>query len=582
MSNTDLSGELQPGKTRYVRRTLYGFKIAKALNKKEIQTILSISRGQIHNFKLSKHLSLHDLKQTFEGDNPSKLSVQGIKDTFSNPPKVRFGQRRHSLERSFKPFDILKTHPPQEKSPHNPKMPNHLKVRDVLGMIPLFTGLGTDSTFREFSLACIDAKNALPGESEVNLTSLIRSRLRDGALETFRNRAPKTIDELIQCLKVYAPPENSLILRTELTRLCQKPSETVAAYYSRTKTLENKIIELQKNENNNRITEEEKKSIKTSVCQAFVIGLKHELFSLMKEKEDLDKAGPEAISLEDLLKTQRALRDVELGNEKCVSCGEKGHEPRNCALLYAKSNSEKCQLCDRGGHSAKDCKPRNNNSNSPEKCQLCSEMGHSARDCIKNNHFNRSIKCRICNRFGHETRDCRNNSSRDVCQICQGLGHRADECRHYVSIHVAQSNTCQTCGLRNHTTSECRRNKPCPKCGKLGHLARDCRTMGNCQLCKQPGHIARTCPQISHQIKICQYCSREGHTAETCYRLRPPTNTTTSHYCSFCKSNGHSIETCRVRQAAFTPVSQGNDPPLPSREGQQQVSFIDNLTHTIQ
>lgn len=100
---------------------------------------------------------------------------------------------------------------------------NLIKVRDVLEMIPVFSGQSDKATFRDFQLGCEDAVKMLPAAMESALVQMIRTKLRGGALETVRGERFETVQALLNQLKpMYAPLELPNVLRGKLGQIFQK------------------------------------------------------------------------------------------------------------------------------------------------------------------------------------------------------------------------------------------------------------------------------------------------------------------------------------------------------------------------
>lgn len=450
-----------------------------------------------------------------------------------------------------------------------------IKPRELLVTIPIFSGSKTHADFRDFTLACNDAKKLLEPTIEGDFVQLLKTRLRDGALQAVRDEEPKTINELIKLLQnIYLPKKSSLMIIGELTRLFQKSGEDAASFYHRVQSKRSHIIETYLTENNDTITDEMKKHIEQTCCNSFVLGLKKEISALIKEKDNLNKAGPEAIRVENQLSLQDSIRNLSLLNmctlcettdhtaeecpiemidgrvirPKCHHCGLKDHSPGNCPI---KNKPDKiiCQLCRNEGHEADECKKNVNPQKNDVSCQLCHRMGHEASNCRfprnnnrypKNNDHRNSnpLKCNICKRIGHDARYCRQNTnrSRDECQICHEIGHRADECHFYSQVHVTQTTPrCAICKRTNHSTQDCFLKNPCSICNKTGHSPSYCtqksrKNNNECQICQSPIHSARDCPSFKLNSSThtnqpqnsvqCQICSKYGHSALNCYQFK--------------------------------------------------------------
>lgn len=409
-------------------------------------------------------------------------------------------------------------------------------------------------------------------DNEGILAQLIRSRLRDGALQVVRGSQPISVRDVLDLLKgIYAPRDSSIELYGHLAQLCQRPEENVASYFTRSKDLCYQIIEAKESELDTMISGDRKLEVEHVCGRAFVLGLKQKIFALMTEKRDLSKAGPEAIKIERQLAMQEMLRSSSFekeGSERCIVCDRTGHPMDSCPKLRSQEN--RCQICDNEGHSAKTCRSKEPTTF----CQLCDQPGHLARQCRSSEN---QPKCGNCYRLGHITRDCRVLAGRDRrCQICGRLGHPAEQCR------GSNRESCQICKRFGHSAVDCRYQAPvrvaqlppiCRACSRAGHSEEQCRSFVVCQFCKQTGHIATACPQLTDRSNTpptqCQYCSKTGHTAERCYQLQ--SSTRPRQFCSYCKGTNHSVENCfaRARQSMAPikePEGPGNSRSLPRRE----------------
>lgn len=458
-----------------------------------------------------------------------------------------------------------------------------ISLRDVVDIIPIYSGGRDGVSFRDFSAACLDARDMVSDTSEEALTKLIRLRLTDGALHIVRHASPNNIAALLKSLKgIYAPRESLISLYGDLSRLYQQPNEDVASYFYRTRILVDNIIEAYKNEHDDEINEEMKSELENECGKAFVSRLDPEIYVLITEREDLNKAGPDAVSIEAKLLVQKTLRSSNfiVKIDTCLVCEGHDHDLLNCPSIQShRTGHPHYKIFDQEGHSTKTF----NNSNTFPKCQLCEEPGHLARQC-KNNYYNSTVRCQICNRKGHEATNCnQTQNNMPKCHHFNRLGHETRFCR------TTKQNACQLYKKFGHQVFECHYFKHarlaqtptiCQTCDCIGHNSEQCRSKIVCQFCKQIGHTAKKCPKIANQTKVtelkCQYCLKPGHTAECCshIKLSPKNNL----YCNFCTRTNHVSENCLVRnrintQKQLNTGNQRNSPTVPGNSQRFQSNF---------
>lgn len=470
-----------------------------------------------------------------------------------------------------------------------PRMPTNgsLKAKDVVGMIPTFSGSKSDASFADFSEACLDAQKMLNPALEIDLTNMIRTRLKGSALRTARNGNPQNIKDLLKVLKgIFASRESSSTIHGELSNLIQKDNEDVATYFDRARNLGQHLIEAYKSENDDVISEENEKKFENLCCKFFVSGLKDEILNQLEEKKDLNKAGTEAINIEEQILHKETLKRNAIfkGNSNCLLCESINHRTTNCPKL--EKNLTKCQLCKFEGHEADHCPNKRNSS---------------------------SIKCHICKRFGHEARNCRDsfNRSREICQLCKKPGHILDECQQYSRMLIMQGTTqnrpsCSLCGMNNHNTQNCYSKLPCPKCGQTGHLARNCTNLFNTNNFNSNGYSGNNFrrnnnrgnfnnfngnnrqPVPQSQQSRCEYCRKPGHSMNTCFLFKNDS----TRQCEYCQQTGHNVDNCLSRkQALIQQHNQGNFTCLPVGEARDginawnkpstsQMKPINQMTHS--
>jgi len=91
-----------------------------------------------------------------------------------------------------------------------------------------------------------------------------------------------------------------------------------------------------------------------------------------------------------------------------------------------------------------------------------------------------------------------------------------------------QNKKCDICGLKNHNTSNCFKNRnqnnlKCQLCDTTGHTALICKKKNEnkkqCSICNLKNHETKDCFYKDGNIIICQLCERVGHTAKKCFKL---------------------------------------------------------------
>lgn len=426
------------------------------------------------------------------------------------------------------------------------------RLPDVLSMIPTFSGDSADSTLYEFISACKDAIKILPAEALPSLTQVVKTKLKGGALQLVRCQNAETMDDLFRVLHdIYFSPQSSMELSGELSQLKQNKNESVASYFSRACALQNQLLEKLKEELNidEDLPAEREQEVERACGKYFTLGLRKDIFQLMREHDTLNEAGPQAIEIEHNLKSRA---DVTSRNETilCLLCGKGDHKIENCSLLTNKTQKENCQLCHGEDHTASEC--RNHYF-----CQLCNQKGHTATNCRSRGQpstWNRNI-CQLCKKFGHIARNCRFASVR-LTQPAQMMEpsrpDRRFQSRRSNNVRiVATAPRCTKCNARGHNESQCRRSANCYRCNQPGHFSRECRN-----------------PQVDYnQVRT----NNNTRTYTNGNRLANRSNT--SRYCTFCNRNGHLIADCLVRLTceAIQRMNTGNGNPVSQSNGETNV-----------
>lgn len=415
------------------------------------------------------------------------------------------------------------------------------RLPDVLSMIPIFSGDPADSTLYEFISACKDAIKILPEEARPALTQIVKTKLKGGALQLIRCQNAETMEDLFKILHdIYFSPQSSMELSGELSRLKQNKTESVASYFSRACALQNQLLEKLKEELD--IDEDlpagREQEIERACGKYFTLGLRKEIFQLMREHDTLNEAGPQAIEIEHNLKSRA---DISPRNEStsCLLCGKGDHKIENCLLLTNRNSTETCQLCQGRNHTASQC--RNHYF-----CQICNQKGHTAPNCrtrTQQSSFNQNI-CQLCKKFGHVARNCRFASVRLTRQQPEHTrgptrperrtqDHRTNNVR-----TVTNTPRCANCNVQGHNESQCRRSATCYRCGRTGHFLRECRN-----------------PRVNYNDARINNNTR---TYSNGNQLANRNNT--SRYCTFCNRNGHLQADCLVKLTceAIQRMNSGN------------------------
>ena len=403
------------------------------------------------------------------------------------------------------------------------------KPRDALDMIPIFTNEPDSCSLNTFILALQSVKSILPDDLEATVTKMIISqKLKGEPYALINDTTYDKIVDLIKAIQNYCNTNNTTVsLCGEITKLLQLPNESVSKYLRKAKDLRNRIIETVKQEHNLADAKDARVLEMEKVCtKYFIRGLRKDIRPEMKETENLNKAGLEAIEIESMLQNQDRLY-TNLLPKTCTLCKNTGHTPEYCTLLTQTLNKE-------------------------PSCQLCQKSGHTAINC-KDKYF-----CQICDKPGHTATACRETQKGTHCQICKRNGHTALEC-HFTPVHITkESPVCQLCHKAGHTSDRCLQNTKCFKCDKFGHYSRNCRA----QIYTH---------QYQNTTRYCQFCKTNTHNTQECRsrnKTRIPRTT-----CSYCKKSGHEIQTCFIKAIRDIQNSRGNSQSLPAREAANRNPF---------
>lgn len=81
-----------------------------------------------------------------------------------------------------------------------------LKSRDIVNTISRFSGSKDDADFRDFVLACNDAKYMLPENLGKDFLHFLKTQLRGEASQIIRQGKPESISDLLKLLKGICSP----------------------------------------------------------------------------------------------------------------------------------------------------------------------------------------------------------------------------------------------------------------------------------------------------------------------------------------------------------------------------------------
>lgn len=362
-----------------------------------------------------------------------------------------------------------------------------VKLRDVINLVPIFTGdTRTGASYSDFAAGCQDARSLLPPQAEDGLVQMIRAKLQGGARQMIRGLQIVTVNELLSSLKsIYAPRESSTTLRGDIGRLCQGYDERVADYLTRAKELGQRLMELGRGDYAPDVDQDQRglldnirrQEINLEVAEAFALGLKREIYSLMPPIVDLTDAGLQAIRIEGQIKAQEALRQPASNTMTCQMCERPGHKLANCPQFKQMTNRpqerpreepgrsyDTCQVCKRRGHQAKQCRyyPRNQVNVVAPLCNLCEGTGHATGACPF------TWRCPVCGipAREHAGKICTPAAPRVRCQYCNGEAHTVNNCPRLQQkgINLPRVSAPATDG----------RGIPCFYCKKPGHFIREC------------------------------------------------------------------------------------------------------------
>ena len=259
-------------------------------------------------------------------------------------------------------------------------MGDYIKPRDIVNTVSIFTGDEHGVKFRNFAIACEDAKLSQPAEAESALAQLLKTRLGGIALPLTQGTHFETVQALLTHLKkIFAPRDSTLSLRGELGKIHQLYNEPVPSYLSRTRALGNNIVESYKTEHNNVITALEKAEPEREVTQDFLLGLRSEIANQIDDFTTLNEAGLAAIKIESKL---QARAQVHLG-EQITSNTKAKVEPAIPKKLTEKEPEKTYNHSQQPFYSSPE---RSSNyyrgtERATPVCNFCQKKGHTYKNC---------------------------------------------------------------------------------------------------------------------------------------------------------------------------------------------------------
>lgn len=166
------------------------------------------------------------------------------------------------------------------------------------------------------------------------------------------------------------------------------------------------------------------------------------------------------------------------------------------------------------------------------RCFTCGEPGHESRECPQRDAMRLQRPCHICGGFGHESRECPENLD-NLCFRCHKPGHMARDCPSRGNNNSTVNNGGNSAnndgrgGVRGGSGENGRVGPVCMTCGREGHDYRSCRRgydprdleLIECYVCGQRGHLC--CADLACGLPeevSCYSCGEPGHTGEVSRR----------------------------------------------------------------
>lgn len=336
--------------------------------------------------------------------------------------------------------------------------PNSYSARDYINSIPEFTGSNYPAA--EFILACEDAKEFIPTDTEKVLLRQLKYRLRNPALNRVMIAHITTIDDLKAFIKRYYQPTKSPDeWLDEFSHFFQKTNEQVSDFSFRigqhlSSTL-NAIKTLPAADQ-----EMHTKQAKTKAVKYFVLGLTADLRAAMRNANftEISEASENAIEFERIFSREQKIdrsRSTDPDNSKsclvaqasttqnqnkfekyCSNCKMNNHNDSECFKKKKQFNqsqgasnsnqnsynfrpnafsNQNAQNFNRGTFNSNapntyrntfDSNGYNSNRNGYNQTAPNSN-GSFNRNFNFNNRPNGSITCNYCKKSGHVINDCR-------------------------------------------------------------------------------------------------------------------------------------------------------------------------------
>ena len=367
----------------------------------------------------------------------------------------------------------------------------YISLKAALDFLPKYFD-GSNIPVQKFIRDFTFAYKAVNPRDQSNLLWMIRSRLTGGAELALQDRDIKSLQDLINHIKLTCTEHRNLgQLNTMLATVAQEQTESVNDYGKRVGEILKNIVEYIEEKNLPEIAEGMIASSKETGKENFIMGLKRDLS--LRVRLERPK------TLQEAMNVARAA-EWENNHEKGLNRmeGNKFTEGKFEAINENFKNRR-----DNLGHRVHRFAPYSRNA-------LVHTMS-GKKERFNVNYSRTQDENQMQGRVRDAVREGESVAARPnvSCFGCGGSGHLKRDC---VRIAKSEIDTyCFNCEMRGHEPIDCTKpkyhKKTCYKCGKLGHISRFCtEKIANenkiiCTYCKKPGHKYENCWSRDREIR---------------------------------------------------------------------------------
>lgn len=427
-----------------------------------------------------------------EKSNTFNYSIPVIPDNISINSQINDDNLEDNFELNIN-NDIFVEIPPVINHPNIPNFVEEniemtaqtVSLKDALECVPIFDG--KNISIHLFLEGCEEALLMLPAGTEGNLVKLIRMRLSGEARRVIQGQPFETLAALSKFLKsIYSPALSSNQIRRELGGAYQKHSEDTITYANRIREIGNRIIEAQKNDNDNELSPDQMTMINKEIVDSFLDGLLPELQLRIVEKyAKLDDAVPPVITIE---KKLSAIVELRKGNSRTSD-----KIPPLQKVQTIQVEAIKCQICDKPGHKADICWQRSTVRQPPFNSTQTNNFSRNTpnfgpRDFAQTQNYH-SNRYQNPNQYQHQNQDQYPNRYQNKNQNSDQYPNRYQNKNQYQNYTPSAPNNARSfnpnLSLLNTPRNQWQLNQNTPQ-DKF------------CNYCENPGHLREECRKLKY------------------------------------------------------------------------------------